>query len=145
MKKCQKFLISVSSKDTTETSLEQGQDLTKVFYKYYPEVVSTCLSVGFQGKALRRQKKREATISPRSVMNISSRHHNKGLILALLKLKRLHEWTNQTAISVRMWLEDNFRDQRMKELEGELLSIESLLFLNDEHLSPTTLVFFVGH
>ncbi|KAG7037522.1 hypothetical protein SDJN02_01150, partial [Cucurbita argyrosperma subsp. argyrosperma] len=64
---------------------------------------------------------------------------------AFYKLKRLHEWTNQTAISVRMWLEDNFRDQRMKELEGELLSIESLLFLNDEHLSPTTLVFFVGH
>lgn len=34
-----------------------------VLYKYYPEVVATCPSVGRQGKALRRCKKREGTVS----------------------------------------------------------------------------------
>ncbi|XP_038899875.1 protein RRNAD1 isoform X4 [Benincasa hispida] len=36
-----------------------------VLYKYYPEVVATCPSVGRQGKALRRLKKREGTVSSR--------------------------------------------------------------------------------
>lgn len=35
----------------------------EVLYKYYPEVVATCPSVGRQGKALRRRKKREGTVS----------------------------------------------------------------------------------
>ncbi|KAE8652020.1 hypothetical protein Csa_004742 [Cucumis sativus] len=34
-----------------------------VLYKYYPDVVATCPSVGRQGKALRRQKKREDSVS----------------------------------------------------------------------------------
>ncbi|XP_022936757.1 methyltransferase-like protein 25 isoform X2 [Cucurbita moschata] len=34
-----------------------------VLYKYCPEVVATCPSVGRQGKALRRRKKREAALS----------------------------------------------------------------------------------
>ncbi|XP_050944104.1 uncharacterized protein LOC103487650 isoform X4 [Cucumis melo] len=34
-----------------------------VLYKYYPDVVATCPSIGRQGKALRRQKKREGSVS----------------------------------------------------------------------------------